>query len=108
MGPDKAKNIGDNNVAIGSNSLNPNTTGSNNTVVGADASTLNGTESNCIVLGYNAVANLSNELAIGAIAPNNINTHTSGIPVAGPNNTNYLQVRLNGNLVFIPYYTSVP
>lgn len=99
---------GINNTSIGTYSGDVNTTGSNNIFIGFRATTLTNNLNNCIVLGSNAVANTSGELAIGS-SSNSINTSLSvgatGSASSLPANPlGYLQLRLNGTLVKIPYY----
>lgn len=97
-----------NNTSIGTFSSIANTTGSNNTIVGFAASMSGGDLSNCIVLGSNAVAQKSGELVLGS-ALNSINT-SSTVGIQGnamplPSRPlGYLEIRLNNQLVKIPYY----
>lgn len=84
------------------------TTGSNNTILGFSANVSENNTNNCIVLGANAVANKSGEFVLGSDS-NPINTSSSvgdqgsALPLpARP--LGYLEVRLNNQLVKIPYY----
>lgn len=99
---------GINNTSIGTYSGDTNTTGSSNIFVGFGATALSNNLNNCIVLGANAVANTSGELVIGS-STSAVNTAlsvgTTGSAAALPDNPlGYLQLRLNGTLVKIPYY----
>lgn len=95
---------GQENISLGHRSLQTNTTGSNNIALGAFADTASNNLSNCIVLGANAKAQISGDFCLGsATQPVNV----TGTPGAGTEGPAYLQVRLNGNLVYIPYYTSL-
>jgi hypothetical protein len=96
------------NVAIGTFVCTNNTTGSNNTVLGHGARLDLGTLNGCLVLGSNAIAFASGEFALGSIQrPLNTSSTrgTNGSAQAlTANPLGYLEVRLNGTLVKIPYY----
>lgn len=99
---------GTQNTIIGTFSGLALTTGSNNTILGFSANVSENNTNDCIVLGANAVANKSGEFVLGSDS-NPINTSSSvgdqgsALPLpARP--LGYLEVRLNNQLVKIPYY----
>ena len=98
---------GINNIAIGAFCGVNNVTGSNNTIIGFGADA-NDNFNNCIVLGSGAVADRSGQLVIGS-SSSAIGT-TSSVGTTGSASLlparplGYLQMRLNGVLVKIPYY----
>lgn len=95
------------NTAIGTYSGSSLTTGSNNTIIGYGANTSSNFD-NCIILGANAVASATGDFVLGS-SGNPINTSSSvgsaGTAQALPSRPlGFLIVRLNGNLIKIPYY----
>jgi len=99
---------GINNVAVGTYCCANNTTGSYNTVLGFDAKLdLNSLE-NCIVLGAGATAFSNSEFVLGSSSrPLNTSASvgSSGSASSLPSNPlGYLNVRLNGNIIKIPFY----
>lgn len=99
---------GSNNTAYGQAALWKNTVGSNNIAIGF-AAEVNGTNyNNCIIIGTNALAQRSGDFVLGsssnAIAVSST-VGTAGTASSLPSNPlGYLEVRLNGTLVKIPYY----
>jgi hypothetical protein len=98
------------NIGIGSFCLGNVTVGVDNVAIGRFTSVTNGFDSGCIILGSFAQAQSSGELVIGSeIRP--INTSTT-VGATGPTSIQslptrplgYLFIRLNNNLVRIPYY----
>jgi hypothetical protein len=99
---------GINNTSIGSFAAVNNTTGSNNIFVGFAANVSGNNLSNCIVLGTNATANKSGQLVLGSsLNPINTSSSVGDAGVASPlpsRPLGYLEIRLNNQLVKIPYY----
>jgi hypothetical protein len=96
------------NIGIGAFSAIGNITGSNNIVIGTNADVSDSVFNNCLVIGNNAVANRSGQFVLGS-STNPLNTSltvgATGTATALPGQPlGYLQVRLNNNLVKIPYY----
>lgn len=96
------------NIAIGYEALQNNTTGSYNIAIGLNAGTSSASLQNCICIGPRATAQNSGELVIASSA-HPINT-SSTVGSAGSASSlpslplGYIVLRLNGNLVKIPYY----
>lgn len=99
---------GSNNTSVGSSSLDNNTVGSNNVAVGYNADVNSSNFNNCIILGSNAIAYRSADFVLGSTTnPITISSSVGTAGVSNPLPTNplgYLEVRLNGTLVKIPYY----
>lgn len=99
---------GENNVAIGFNSLSSNTTGSYNISIGLWSGNDEPNLFNCIVLGTFARALNSGEFVIGSSAHPVVTSSTVGNGGSAESlpgtPLGYLQLRLNGSLVKIPYY----
>lgn len=96
------------NTTIGAFSLDNNTVGSNNIAIGYSADSNNTNYNNCIIIGSNAMAYRSGDFVLGSSSNPIIVSATvgsSGTASALPANPlGYLEVRLNGTLVKIPYY----
>ena len=96
------------NTTIGAFSLYSNTVGSNNIGIGYNCSTSNTNYNNCIIIGSNALAVRSGDFVLGSSSNQIVISTTVG--ATGSANTlpaqplGYLEVRLNGSLVKIPYY----
>jgi len=96
------------NIGIGYDSLKNNTTGSFNIAIGLFSGTESESLQNCICLGTSAKAINSGELVFGSTT-NPINTSAT-VGVAGTASIlpgsplGYLELRLNGSSVKIPYY----
>lgn len=99
---------GINNTAVGLYAGTNNTTGSYNTVVGSEAGMSTSSLNNCIVLGANATAIVTGDFVVGSTAhPINVSTSvgsTGTADVLPGRPLGYLNIRLNGSLVKIPYY----
>jgi hypothetical protein len=96
------------NTALGSNALDLNTVGSNNVAIGYSASANNSNYNNCIIIGSNARALRTGDFVLGSSSnPVVVSTSVGSTGAAASLPTNplgYLEVRLNGILVKIPYY----
>ena len=66
-------NFGDNNTAIGANTLGSNTSGNNNTAIGFAADVVSGNLHNATAIGYNAKVGTSNSLVLGGTAVDAVN-----------------------------------
>lgn len=100
---------GTNNTSIGTFAGLNNSTGSNNTIIGFSANISGNNFSNCIVLGANAVADKSGQLVLGSsLNPINTSSAVGDGGVASPlpsRPLGYLEIRLNNEIVKIPYYS---
>lgn len=96
------------NTTLGAFSLFINTVGSNNIAIGYNSATDNTNYNNCIIIGANATALRSNDFVLGSST--NAIAVSSTVGTAGTASNlpskplGYLEVRLNGTLVKIPYY----
>lgn len=96
------------NTAVGAFALDDITVGSNNVAVGCAATVSNPNYNNCIILGSFALAQRTGDFVLGSATNPVIVSTTVGAngsassPPANP--LGYLEVRLNGTLVKIPYY----
>lgn len=99
---------GSNNTSLGAASLDNNTVGSNNIAIGYSADVNSTNYSNCIIIGTNAIAYRSGDFVLGSTQnPITISSTvgTPGVASTLPSNPlGYLEVRLNGTVVKIPYY----
>jgi hypothetical protein len=96
------------NTALGQAGLWNNTVGSNNISIGYGAEVNASNYNNCIIIGTDARAYRSSDFVLGSpSSPVSVSTSvgTSGAAETPPvNPLGYLEVRLNGTLVKIPYY----
>ena len=99
---------GSNNTSLGAAALDNNTVGSNNIAIGYAADVNGSNYSNCIILGTNAIAYRSADFVLCSTQnPITISATvgSAGVAPTPPSNPlGYLEVRLNGTLVKIPYY----
>lgn len=98
------------NTIIGNSTAEDLTVGSDNVVIGKDIEFQSGLLNGVIAIGSYAVAQRSNELVLGASSAALITSTTvgnAGSSASLPSNPlGYLEVRLNGTVVKIPYYNS--
>jgi hypothetical protein len=96
------------NIALGHASLTTNTVGSYNIVIGTSANTASASLNRCIVIGTDAVAQRTGDLVIASATHPVVVSTTVGTAGTAANlptfPLGYLEVRLNGTLVKIPYY----
>ena len=96
------------NIALGHASLLTNTVGSYNIVIGTSADTASASLNRCIVIGTDAVAQRTGDLVIASATHPVVVSTTVGTAGTAANLPSfplgYLEVRLNGTLVKIPYY----
>ena len=96
------------NAVFGAFGLDNNTVGSNNTAIGYNCDTFGTNYNNCIIIGSNAFARRSGDFVLGSSSNQIVISTTVG--ATGSANAlpaqplGYLEVRLNGSLVKIPYY----
>jgi hypothetical protein len=96
------------NTTLGAFALFANTVGSNNIAIGYNANSNNTNYNNCIIIGANATAFRSNDFVLGSTTnPIAVSTSVGSAGTASdlPSSPlGYLEIRLNGTLVKIPYY----
>lgn len=96
------------NTVVGAFSLDNNTVGSNNIGIGYSADVFSTNYNNCIIIGSNATAYRSGDFVLGSSSnPIIVSTTvgTAGTAESLPSSPlGYLEIRLNGTLVKIPYY----
>jgi hypothetical protein len=99
---------GANNTALGQAALWKNTVGNNNTAIGFSAEVDQSNYNNCIIIGANAKAFRTGDFVLGSSSnPVIVSTSVGSTGAAASLPTNplgYLEVRLNGTVVKIPYY----
>lgn len=96
------------NTTIGAFSLDNNTVGSNNVAIGYSADSNNTNYNNCIIIGSNAMSYRNGDFVLGSssnpiVVSTTVGSNGSASALPG-NPLGYLEVRLNGTLVKIPYY----
>lgn len=96
------------NSVIGAFSLDNNTVGNNNIAIGYSADSNSTNYNNCIIIGANATSYRSGDFVLGSSTNPIVVSTTVGsngtASVLPANPLGYLEVRLNGTLVKIPYY----
>lgn len=96
------------NTSLGAFSLSTNTVGSNNIAIGYSTNVTGTNYNNCIIIGTNAAAVRSGDFVLGSSSNAIVVSTTVGVAGSAASLPSqplgYLEVRLNGLLVKIPYY----
>jgi hypothetical protein len=93
---------------VGAFALDNNTVGNNNICIGWNADMFSTNYNNCIIIGTNALAYRTGDFVLGSSTNPVVVSTTVGSAGTASNlptfPLGYLEVRLNGTLVKIPYY----